>query len=172
MIDRGLYRIIDVDIRPVTIHNKNKARSWKYGYNKDYDIIIISKDGTLGEIYEINNVKIGLPKAPKKVDNTENVWEPHEYPKTLSRLKSIFDWNKRDNGFKAKWVDYIEREFNRREEGHWFMNNKVPTYITGPHYMYLQWTKIDVGKPEFREANRIFFIFWAACVADTRDYNS
>jgi hypothetical protein len=34
--------------------------------------------------------------------------------------------------------------------------------------MYLQWTKIDVGSPDFREANRIFYIFWEACKADKR----
>tara|TARA_R110002124_G_scaffold23107_8_gene86010 strand:- start:1285 stop:3096 length:1812 start_codon:yes stop_codon:yes gene_type:complete len=36
--------------------------------------------------------------------------------------------------------------------------------------MYLQWSKIDVGPPDFREANRIFFLFWEACKADTRCY--
>ena len=36
--------------------------------------------------------------------------------------------------------------------------------------MYLQWAKIDVGKPEFREANRLFYIFWEACKADHRSY--
>jgi hypothetical protein len=36
--------------------------------------------------------------------------------------------------------------------------------------MYLQWSKIDVGKPEYRDANRLFFIFWEACKADTRCY--
>jgi hypothetical protein len=36
--------------------------------------------------------------------------------------------------------------------------------------MYLQWTKIDVGAPEYREANRLFFIFWEACKADQRCY--
>jgi hypothetical protein len=36
--------------------------------------------------------------------------------------------------------------------------------------MYLQWSKIDVGAPEFREANRLFFIFWEACKADYRCY--
>jgi len=36
--------------------------------------------------------------------------------------------------------------------------------------MYLQWTKIDVGKPDFREENRLFFIFWEACKADQRCY--
>jgi hypothetical protein len=36
--------------------------------------------------------------------------------------------------------------------------------------MYLQWSKIDVGAPDFREANRLFFIFWEACKADDRCY--
>jgi hypothetical protein len=74
------------------------------------------------------------------------------------------------NSFKGDWVDYIENEFARREEGFWFYNNGEPTYITGSHYMYLQWTKIDVGQPDFREANRLFFIFWEACKADDRCY--
>jgi hypothetical protein len=50
------------------------------------------------------------------------------------------------------------------------MNNGEPTWITGTHYMYLQWSKIDVGAPDFREANRLFFIFWEACKADKRCY--
>ena len=50
------------------------------------------------------------------------------------------------------------------------MNNGKPTYVTGSHYMYLQWSKIDVGAPNFREANRLFFIFWEACKADNRCY--
>jgi hypothetical protein len=36
--------------------------------------------------------------------------------------------------------------------------------------MYLQWAKIDVGAAEFRESNRLFFIFWEACKADQRCY--
>jgi len=34
--------------------------------------------------------------------------------------------------------------------------------------MYLQWTSIDVGYPDYREANRIFFLYWEACKADNR----
>ena len=36
--------------------------------------------------------------------------------------------------------------------------------------MYLNWTKIDVGKPDFRESNRIFYLFWEACKADKRSF--
>jgi hypothetical protein len=64
----------------------------------------------------------------------------------------------------------IETEFERREQGFWFINNGSPTYMTGTHYMYLQWTKIDIGLPDFRESNRIFYIFWEACKADSRAF--
>jgi hypothetical protein len=36
--------------------------------------------------------------------------------------------------------------------------------------MYLQWTKIDIGLPDFRESNRIFYIYWEACKADYRSF--
>ena len=46
----------------------------------------------------------------------------------------------------------------------------IVTYITGTHYMFLQWSKIDVGAADYRESNRLFFIFWEACKADVRCY--
>jgi hypothetical protein len=64
----------------------------------------------------------------------------------------------------------IYSEFKYREEGFSFYNNGIPTYITGSHYMYLQWSKIDVGAADFRESNRLFFIFWEAVKADNRCY--
>ena len=48
------------------------------------------------------------------------------------------------------------------------MNNGKPTYITGSHYMYLQWSKIDVGAPDFREANRLF-LYFGKPVRQTKD---
>jgi len=146
-----------------------RTKSWDYGYNEKYDMVVISKDGSLGDIYEINGLKIGLPNLPKgNLPKGNNKWEPKEYPQELARIKTIFEWNSKSNEFKVKWVDYIQQEFESREFGHWFMNNGKPTYITGSHYMYLQWSKIDVGLPDFRESNRIFHIFWEACKADDR----
>ena len=165
-----LHKVIKLDVTTSTITTKNKAKSWKYGYNEKYDVVIISKDGTLGDVYEINGLKIGLPKAPTDLIKGNNKWVADNYPKELSKIRTIFDWNKRDNLFKDKWVDYIESEFDRREEGYWFVNNGNITYLTGSHYMYLQWTKIDVGKPDFRESNRLFYIFWEACKADYRSF--
>jgi hypothetical protein len=154
---------------------KNKNKSWQYGYNQDYDLIIISKTGQIGEIYKIEGLFIALPKAPKECrtrhpEKRNQYWERTELPKELGRIKSIFQWNQMPSDFKSKWVGYIEEEFDRREDGFWFMNNGKPTYITGSHYMYLQWTSIDVGYPDFREANRILYIFWEASKADTRAF--
>ena len=167
MYKQNLFKIVE-PIKLTTINRLNKAKYWKYGYDKEHDVIVISHTGQIGEIYEIQNLKIALPKAPKKVDDIGDKWKPSEYPKELKNIKTIFDWESYSNDFKSKWVEYIENEFTRREEGYWFINKEVPTYITGTHYMYLQWTKIDVGRPEFREANRLFFLFWEACQADSR----
>ncbi len=165
-----LHSVLEDTIPKSVITTKNKAKSWAYGYNEKYDIVVISKDGTIGEIYNIQNLKVALPSKPKNINTKFNKWTPKESPKEFKNIKSIFDWQKRDNNFKSQWVDYISNEFDNREQGYWFTNNNKPTYITGTHYMYLNWTKIDVGKPDFRESNRIFYIFWEACKADKRSF--
>jgi hypothetical protein len=169
----GLSNVVHNLIPTGILTGGNNKRSWEYGYNEKYDIVVISKDGTIGEVYNINGLNIALPLVPNIVykrdeKKEKQYWEAADYPKELHNIKSIFQWHTMQKDFKAKWVDYIENEFVRREDGMFFMNNGVPTYITGSHYMYLQWTKIDVGHPDFREANRIFFIFWEACKADDR----
>ena len=116
-------------------------------------------------------MRIALPPVPVQVHGLqENKWKKIDYPQELQRIKNIFDWRAYPEESKDQWFDYIDEEFKRRDEGFWFMNNNKPTYITGTHYMYLQWSKIDVGAPDFREANRLFYIFWEACKADKRCY--
>lgn len=170
MNNYALYRINEDLIPSKKIDNGNRNKTWKYGYNAEWDVVIISKDGTLGEIYEINGLNIGLPKNPTGLPKEKNKWIPKEYPEELKRIKTIFDWDKKDNEFKNKWTSYIDNEFDKRDDGHWFINKGVPTYIPGCHYMYLQWSKIDIGLPDFRESNRIYFIYWEACKADSRSY--
>ena len=169
MYKQTLYQIIE-PVKKTTISRLNKGKKWEYGYNKEHDIIVISKTGKIGEIYKIQNLKIALPLAPSKINKSTNKWTPDEYPKELKAIKSIFDWKEYPEGFKTKWEDYIDEQFSKRDEGHWFNNKSVDTYITGTHFMYLQWSKIDVGKPDFRESNRLFYIFWEACKADKRCY--
>ena len=174
MYTNTLYKILPNHIKPKIIKNNNRYKKWEPGYNKEHDVVVISKTGKIGEIYEIQGLKIALPLSEnvykRSVNKTDQYWEIFEYPKQLSKLKTVFDWNQTSLDFKNTWYDYIDEEFKRREEGFCFYNKGIPSYITGSHYMYLQWTKIDVGNAEFREANRIFFIFWEACKLDTRSY--
>jgi hypothetical protein len=138
-------------------------------------MVVISKTGQIGDVIEISGLKIALPAVPKDVFKrsdvpSEQYWERTPLPNELSKITSIFKWNEMPSTFKNRWVDYVENQFDYREDGYWFMNNGMPTYITGSHWMYLQWSSIDVGFPDYREANRIFFLYWEACRADKRSF--
>jgi hypothetical protein len=169
MYEQTLYSVV-TPIKKNTISRLNKGKKWSYGYNKEHDVVVISKTGQIGEIYNIQNLKIALPKAPVKIDKSNEKWIAEEYPKELKQIQNVFEWRDYPDDFKARWEKYIDEQFKKREEGHWFNNRGLATYITGTHFMYLQHSKIDVGKPDFREANRLFFIFWEACKADSRCY--
>jgi hypothetical protein len=171
----NLYVIVEDLIPSDVLKRKNASKSWVYGYNEKYDMVIISKDGTIGDIYNINGLYIGIPKEPTHIykrssSRADQYWHRIDIPKDLEKIKSIFQWNDMSSDFKSKWVDYIEGEFDNREFGYWFMNDGVPTYITGAHYMYLNWSSIDVGYPNFREANRVLYLYWEACKADDRSF--
>ena len=170
MYEQTLYKILPDHIKPKILKRTNRYKKWEYGYNEEHDMIVISKTGQIGDIYEIQNLKIALPLKDNPHVFKENKWTRFDYPKVLSKIKTVFDWREYPEDFKETWYDYIDVEFKRREEGFWYVNKDTPIYITGTHYMYLQWSKIDVGQPDFRESNRLFFIFWEACRADYRSY--
>jgi len=170
MYEQTLYKILDDHIKPKIIKQLNRYKKWEYGYNAEHDVVVISKTGKIGEIYDIQGLKIALPLEENVHKFKENKWTVFEYPKVLKKIKTVFDWREYPEDFKEQWYEYINEEFRRREEGFWYINKDKPTYITGNHYMYLQWSKIDVGQPDFREANRLFFIFWTAVHADVRCY--
>ena len=170
MYEQTLYKVITNHIKPKILKRMNRYKKWEYGYNEDHDMVIISRTGQIGEIYEIQNLKIALPLQNNIHVFESNKWTRFHYPKVLSKIKTVFDWREYPEDFKETWYDYIDVEFKRREEGFWYINKDKPVYLTGTHYMYLQWSKIDVGQPDFRESNRLFFIFWEACRADYRSY--
>jgi hypothetical protein len=107
-----LYQVLKDVVRPEVLSKKNKDKSWEYGWDPKHDFVVISKDGTIGPVYEVNGLRIALP-MPKDIQNRDAKWQPQEYPKDLAKIKTIFDWNKYDNEFKTKWIDYIETEFDR-----------------------------------------------------------
>jgi len=171
MYKQELYKILPNYVKTKVLQRNNRYKKWEYGYNEEHDFVVISKSGMIGDVYEIQGLKIALPKMPKEIKKFETGrWTRTPLPKVLSKIKSVFEWDKYPEDFKEKWYDFIDAEFIKREEGFWFYNQSKTIYLTGTHYMYLQWSKIDVGPPDFREANRLFFIFWEACKADDRCY--
>jgi len=175
MYKQSLYNIITDHIDTKEVKRKNKYKKYEYGYNEELDCVVISKDGTIGEIYEIQGLKVAIPKTPiningSKLKKEDQVFIRRERPGSLNKIKTVHEFKHHPEETKEQYYEYIDIEFNRRNDGYWFMCNGEPCYITGSHYMYLNWTKIDVGAPEFRHANRIFYYFWEACKADYRCY--
>ena len=175
MYKQTLYTVHSDHLADKKVKHTNKHKNFKYGYNEDLDCVIISKDGTLGNIYNIQGLKVGLPKTPDKIDGedlekADQVFKVANKPETLKKLRTIYDFQGISEDVKEKYYPYIDSEFTNRDAGYWFMCNGSANYITGSHYIYLTWTKIDVGSPDFRQANRIFYYFWEACKADKRSY--
>jgi hypothetical protein len=147
---------------------KNKLKSWKYGYNEEHDIIIISKDGTLGAIYHVNGIDIGFPEPPKNRkdilnwDKTANAQKWKRQP-LRSGLNSKTQYNK-------EFEEYINEEIRRSKEGLWIFIKGEKVYLTGLAYYFYQWNRIDVGYPNFRIIQNELMIFWEACKADYRSY--
>ena len=55
MYEQSLYKVIE-PIKINTIKDLTNKK-WKYGYNKEHDVVVISKTGKIGEVYEIQNLK-------------------------------------------------------------------------------------------------------------------
>ena len=86
MYQQTLYKILDNYIKPKVLKRTNRYAKWEYGYNEEHDVVIISKTGKIGEIYEIQGLKIALPKEEKPHVFDGNTWEYSEYPKELSKI--------------------------------------------------------------------------------------
>ena len=175
MYKQTLYKIHNTHLSDKKIKHLNKHKKFEYGYNEDLDCVVISKDGTIGDIYEIQGLKVAIPKTPESIDGedlkqSDQFFKIKNKPESLNKIKSIYDFQSYPEDIKEKYYKYIDSEFNYRNDGYWFMCNGSANYITGSHYVYLSWTKIDVGAPDFRQANRIFYYFWEACKADKRSY--
>ena len=67
MYEQSLVKIIKDHIKPKVLKRNNRYKKWEYGYDVEHDVVIISKDGTIGDVVEIQNLKIALPAEPDNV---------------------------------------------------------------------------------------------------------
>jgi len=114
----------------------------------------------------IFNAEIRIPEP--KDDSVIEKWEGDQKQKWRRKeLPSIFDdvITERDGKTVTPILNeeqsyYIKEEVRRCKEGFYFMNNGVLTYITGKHYFYIQWWKLeDDIYPEYRDVDRRYFLF-------------
>ena len=162
-----LGHIAETKLDESTRKMRNSVKSWQYGYNEQIDTVIISKDGTLGEIYNIGGLNVGFPLLPEKeqILNYEKTpknqkWKRDEIPIGLNE----------DNWSSVKHEDYVDEMHRRRLEGVWIYIKGKPIYIPGTYYFGLQWIREEHQYPRFRVIQNELMIFWEACKADNRCY--
>ena len=177
------------------INKKNKNKSWKYGYDESYDIVIISKDGTISQPYRLQNVNICSPAIPDNIntirnsglDREDQAWTPYVIPKELLNIEDeTVEWNSsranKDNpktpseifymkpdSFVKKYEKYINADWDRRDYGEWIYINGKAVWIPPSHYFMLQHSPVQGNRlPDFRFTNLDYWMFWEAVKADIR----
>lgn len=130
---------------------------------------------------DLDTIKVKLPPLPPldqidghKLRKKDQKFTPVVIPEGVNYLSNRFTslqdiklaMNKRPDLYKDE-LRFITREWARVMDGYWFYNNGKPTWITGAHYLYLNYWKIDIGLPAYRSRDRKFFIFAWFCENDT-----
>tara|TARA_R110000803_G_scaffold16197_5_gene44473 strand:+ start:11778 stop:13850 length:2073 start_codon:yes stop_codon:yes gene_type:complete len=109
----------------------------------------------------IDEIKLTLPEPPDQEEiigfelpREEQLFKPTVIPKNFDELP------------RDERISFRVSEFNKRSAGVWFYNNGTIEYITGTHYFYLSFWKIDIGLPEFRDSDRDLHYLWKFCEND------
>lgn len=114
---------------------------------------------------EIYGTKINLPTVGEDTyiedwgsnNPKEQYWKRKELPNYFNQV----EYDKEGNAIlNAQQREYATLEVDRCNNGFWFYNNGVKTYITGKNYFYLQWWKLeDDVYPDYRDTDRRYFLY-------------
>lgn len=126
--------------------------------------------------YGVNRVSgkleyIGVYKRSGK--KSEQKWEritlPSNYKKMLDEEKAEQDKQRKKAEIKGEKIEKEDEYSDERLDkiraehwryrlcGFWFMNNGVPTYLTGTHWFYLNWCSSNIGYMDYRNTDRYLF---------------
>lgn len=126
-----------------------------------------------GYVYNILTKQVefrGIYERSKKKE--DQYWKRMPMPDWYADVMKAwdeYDKKKKDDAvdfYDERLEEYKKQEWDRRLNGFWFYNNGKPTYITGMHYLYLQWWSIDIGYPKFRMPDLEKFYFMQYCIED------
>ena len=118
----------------------------------------------MGNIIEIYGTTIRLPDEPpiedmlySNVPRSDQKWMKEELPDFFEKVE--VDKNG-DLLLTPQQEKYASEQVRRCKKGVWAMIGGKPRYITGKYYFFLQnYVLEDGNSPDFREADRLYFIF-------------
>jgi hypothetical protein len=81
--------------------------------------------------------------------------------KELPAFFELVEFDKEGNALlTSQQMEYAFEEVRRCREGFWFMNNGIKTFITGKHYFYMTYWKLENDIfPDYRDTDRRYFLF-------------
>jgi hypothetical protein len=128
-----------------------------------------------GYVYNVFTKQVEFRGIHKRSDiRQEQYWEritPPSWYKEAMKKWDEYDRRKKEDDpefYDERLEPYKKQEWDRRLNGMWFYNNGKPVYLTGMHYMFLQWWQIDIGFPKFRITDLEYFYFLEYCIEDSR----
>jgi hypothetical protein len=112
-------------------------------------IVVYDTEITLPEISDIESWGTD--------DKTKQYWRRKELPSYFE----LVDFDKEGNALlTSQQREYALEEVRRCREGFWFMNNGIETYISGKHYFYMTYWKLENDIfPDYRDTDRRYFLF-------------
>jgi hypothetical protein len=119
----------------------------------------------MSEYIQIYGSNIKLPERPKDEDalnyglpRKEQKWKRTELPEFFEKV----EYNKAGNLLLTEEQEqYAAQEVRRCKEGIWIWIGEKLRYIPKRYYFYLQFYTLEDGTtPEFREADRLYFLFF------------
>ena len=116
-------------------------------------------------VLNIYNTDIQLPEQPpiEQIEcwGTDNPKEQYWRRKPLPEFFEQVEYDKNGDALlDSQQREYAMEQVKRCRDGFWFMNNGIPTYITGKNYFYLQFWKLeDDIYPDYRDLDRRYFLY-------------
>lgn len=119
----------------------------------------------MSEKIQIYGSNISLPESPKDEDIVNYGLPRREQKWVRNELPAYFDDVEYDKQGKLKLTPeqelYASSELQKCKEGVWMWIGEKKRYIPRRYYFYLQYYILEDGNPpEYREADRLYFIFW------------
>jgi hypothetical protein len=116
----------------------------------------------------VYGVQYSLPAIPhnREIDNYTKQKRDQKFERVdFEPVFKSLDFDEDGNPlFTDAMIKFIYRELDRIDDGYFFYNNGTLTYITGHHYMYLNyWTLEDGEQPDYRDCDRKWWYFKDYC---------